>query len=133
VQRCPRSAGKGQSGAAVVDFVLVSMILMPLVLGLIQICLVLYVRNSVSAAATEGARYAARLDQDPQDGIDRARRVLDGVISDRFITAIDGRNSSSDGLGITEIEIRAEVPPLGLWGPGVHLVVTGHGVREVAR
>jgi hypothetical protein len=26
----------------------------------------------------------------------------------------------------------AEVPPLGLWGPGVQVDVTGHAVEEVA-
>ena len=29
--------------------------------------------------------------------------------------------------------MEAEVPPLGLWGPGVELSVSGHAVEEVAR
>ena len=28
--------------------------------------------------------------------------------------------------------VRADVPPLGLWGPAVDLSVTGHGVQETA-
>ncbi len=38
----------------IVDFVLVIMVLVPLVLGLIQVGLVLNVHNTLAAAATEG-------------------------------------------------------------------------------
>ena len=54
---------RDERGAAVVDFVLVSMVLVPLVLGLIQVGLVLHVRNTLAAAATEGARYGATIDR----------------------------------------------------------------------
>ena len=37
-----------------VDFVLVSMVLVPLVLGLIQVGLVMHVRNTLAAAAKAG-------------------------------------------------------------------------------
>ena len=37
-----------------------------------------------------------------------------------------------DGAPGVEVEVTAEVPPLGLWGPGVRLHVTGHAVEEVA-
>ncbi|MGB0189764.1 MAG: TadE/TadG family type IV pilus assembly protein, partial [Nocardioides sp.] len=46
-------------GAAVVDFVLVVVVLVPLVLGVLQVSLVLLVRNTLTAAASDGARYAA--------------------------------------------------------------------------
>lgn len=119
-------------GSAVVDFVLVSLILMPLFLGLVQVALVLYVRNSVAAAATEGARYAARLDQRPSDGAARTRRQLDGVVGDRFVGDVTARDTIVDGLAVAEVRVRVRVPPLGLWGPAVELEVTGHGIREVA-
>lgn len=121
-----------ESGAAVVDFVLVTLILMPLFLGLVQVGLVLYVRNSVAAAATEGARYAARLDHDPSDGAARTRRQLDGVIGNRFIEEVTARDTNVHGLAVAEVRVRVRVPPLGLWGPAVELDVTGHGIREVA-
>lgn len=47
---------------AVVDFVLVTVILVPLVLGIMQVALVLHVRNTLTSAASEGARYAATVD-----------------------------------------------------------------------
>lgn len=119
-------------GSAVVDFVLVSLILMPLFLGLVQVALVLYVRNSVAAAATEGARYAARLDQRPGDGAARTRRQLDGVVGDRFVEEVTARDTIVNGIAVAEVRVRVRVPPLGLWGPAVQLDVTGHGIREAA-
>ena len=61
-------------GAAVVDFVLVMMLLVPLVLGIAQVGLVLHVRNTLTAAASEGARASAPLGATPADGVERARR-----------------------------------------------------------
>jgi hypothetical protein len=110
--------------------VLVSLVLVPLVLGLLQVGLTLYVRNSLAAAATEGARYAATLDRTPADGVARTRERLAGVVGNRFTAAITAEDSTADGVAVVEVHIVAVVPPLGLWGPGVRLDVVGHGVRE---
>lgn len=131
MQRSPRSRADGERGAAVVDFVLVAVVLLPLVLGLVQIGLTLYVRTTLVAAATEGARYAATLRTPAAAGIARTRAHLDGVVSDRFLRDISARHTVRDGLPVVEVRIRAAVPPLGLWGPGYTLEVTGHGVREL--
>ena len=56
---------RDERGAAVVDFVLVSMVLVPLVLGLIQVGLVMHVRNTLVRRGTEGARYGANIDRGP--------------------------------------------------------------------
>lgn len=119
-----------EHGAAVVDFVLVSMVLVPLVLGLVQVALVLHVRNTLTAAATEGARYAATVDRQPQDGVVRTRAQIAGAIADRFADRITAADTMVDGVPTVEVRVRASVPPLGLWGPGVSLEVVGHGVRE---
>lgn len=120
-----------ESGAAVVDFVLVSLVLLPLFLGLVHVGLVLYVRNSVTAAATEGARYAARLDHGPADGVVRTRAQLDGVVGNRYVVDVRGRDRVLDGLLVAEVQVRVRIPPLGLWGPVTDLRLTGHGIREV--
>jgi Flp pilus assembly protein TadG len=57
-----------ERGAAVVDFVLVLVVLVPVFLGILQVALVLFVRNTLTAAASEGARYAATLDRSPEEG-----------------------------------------------------------------
>jgi Flp pilus assembly protein TadG len=128
VTRCRRS--RAELGAAVVDFVLVSLVLVPLVLGLVQVALVLHVRNTLTAAATEGARYAATVDRRPQDGVARTRAQIAGALPARFAEEVDGADVVVDGVPAVEITVRASVPPLGLWGPGVDIEVAGHAVRE---
>ena len=136
--RWPRSAAepgaagrrRGQHGSAVVDFVLVLVVLLPLVLGILQLALVLHVRNTLTAAASEGARHAATADRSPADGAAYTRRQISGALADRFAGAVDASPTRIDGAPAVEVTVRAEVPPLGLWGPGVHLVARGHATEE---
>ncbi len=128
--RARRCRERGEGGAAVVDFVLVSVVLVPLVLGILQVALVMHVRSTLVAAATEGARYAATVERGPEDGIARTRRQIDGALAGRFADRITAGTTSVDGLPVVEIRVRASVPPLGLWGPAVELDVTGPGVQE---
>jgi len=108
------------------------MVLVPLVLGVIQVGLVMHVRNTLAAAATEGARYGANIDRTPADGAARTRDQVRGAIADRFAQQVSGSRASVDGVSTVVVTVRAAVPPLGLWGPGVELSVTGHGVQETA-
>jgi len=121
---------RGERGAAVVDFVLVSLVLVPLVLGLVQVALVLHVRNTLTAAAAEGARYAATVDRQPQDGVARTRAQIAGALADRFAGRVSAADVTVDGVPAVEVRVHADVPPLGLWGPAVSLDVAGHAVRE---
>lgn len=132
MRRWRRSSAETERGAAVVDFVLVSLVLVPLVLGLIQVGITLYVRATLAAAATEGARYGATLGHVPQDGVVRARDQFHGVVGDRFVRAVTAQGGERAGVAVVEVRISAAVPPLGLWGPAVRLEVVGHGVRESA-
>jgi Flp pilus assembly protein TadG len=49
----------GDRGSAVVEFVLVSLLIMLLLLAVLQVAVYVHVRNVVTASAQEGARYAA--------------------------------------------------------------------------
>src|SRR3954465_13447635 len=73
-----------QRGAAVVDIVLVMVVLVPVVLGILQVALVLFVRNTLAAAASEGARLAATRDRGPADGAALTRAQIDDAVSGRF-------------------------------------------------
>lgn len=121
-----------ERGAAVVDFVLVLVVVLPLVLGLIQLGLVLHVRNTLTAAASEGARYAATVDRSPDAGAERTRSQVSGALAGRFARQVTARSVTVNGVPGIEVEVQAEVPPLGLWGPAVPLRVSGHAVEEVA-
>ena len=126
----PSRRSRAEHGAAVVDFVLVSLVLVPLVLGLVQVALVLHVRNTLTAAATEGARYGATVDRGPADGVARTRTRIGDAIAERFARDVAGADVVLDGVPTVEIRVRASIPPLGLWGPGLQIEVAGHAVRE---
>jgi len=119
-----------QRGSAVVDLVLVLLILVPLVLAVLQVGLVLYVRNTLASAASEGARYAATLGHTDADGIARTRSQLQGVISADYARDISAGPTTIHGAPAVEVTVHATVPALGLWGPAVSLTVAGHAIRE---
>ncbi|WP_248582710.1 TadE/TadG family type IV pilus assembly protein [Nocardioides sp. InS609-2] len=125
--RFPR---RDQRGAAVVDFVFVLILLLPLFLGILQLALVLHVRNTLASAAAEGARYAATLGATPEGGQQKAREQIDGALSERFAKDIKIEQVEVDGAPAFKVTIRAEVPPLGLGGPGVPLEVSGNAIIE---
>lgn len=108
------------------------MILVPLVLGIVQVALVLHVRNTLAAAASEGARYAATVDASPGAGVARTRAQIDGALAARFASRVTAASEVVDGVPTVVVRVRAFVPPLGLWGPAVQLDVAGHGVEEEA-
>lgn len=125
-----RRGRRSQRGSAVVDFVLVLVVLVPVFLGILQVALVLLVRNTLASAASEGARYAATLDRGPDDGAARTREQIDGAISGRFARDVTAGPATVDGAPGVEVTVRAVVPALGIGGPGIALEVTGHAVEE---
>src|SRR3954454_15670292 len=72
------------SGAAVVDFVLVLVVLVPLFLGILQVGLVLHVRNTLTSAASEGARYASTADRPLEAGAAKTRQQISSALAARF-------------------------------------------------
>lgn len=113
-----------------VDFVLVTVLLVPLVLGIAQVALVLHVRNTLTAAASEGARLAATSDHGPDDGASLARSQVGGVLAGSFAEDVTAQETMVDGYPGVLVRVRAEVPALGLFGPAVSLDVAGHAVEE---
>jgi Flp pilus assembly protein TadG len=125
-----RRSGGGERGSAVVDFVLVLVVLVPLFLGILQVALVLHVRNTLVAAASEGARYAATVDRPLAAGVERTRRQIADAVAARFATDVTAHAETVAGAPGVRVDVVAEVPPLGLWGPAVRLSVSGHAVEE---
>ncbi len=120
-----------ERGAAVVEFVLVMVLLVPLVLGIAQVALVLHVRNTLAAAASEGARASTPLGATPADGAQRTRSMIQAALDDKYARDIRSSWTTIDGIPGAEVEVHASVPALGLFGPAVAVSVRGHAVREV--
>jgi Flp pilus assembly protein TadG len=120
-----------ERGAAVVEFVLVMALLVPLVLGIAQVAMVLHVRNTLAAAASEGARASSPLGATPADGAERTRSMIRAALDDRYAEQVTSTWTTVDGLPGAQVEVRARVPALGLFGPSVPVAVSGHAIREV--
>lgn len=125
-RRCRRS----ESGAAVVDFVMVLVLLLPIVLGVLQVALVMHVRNTLALAASEGARRAAVAGASPAEGVALARSQWQGAVSDDFVSGVRVEPVVVSGASGYRMVIAARVPALGLGGPAVEFTVSGSAVRE---
>jgi hypothetical protein len=125
-----RRARAGERGAAVVDFVLVLLVLLPLVLGILQLALVLHVRNTLASAAAEGARHAAVAGSSAPAGQAKVQDLIDGALSQEFVRSVSVHPALVGGAPGYEAVVEAEVAVLGLCGTGVRVRVEGHAVAE---
>jgi len=117
-------------GSAVVDFVLVSALLVVLVLAVAQLALAMHVRNTLIAAASEGARYGADADRTPADGAERTRDLIASSLSSRFNGDVSADYDEVDGVPVVTVTVRTRLPLVGWLGPPRGLVVTGHAYAE---
>lgn len=125
--------GSGRErGAAVVEFTLVSVLLVGLFLGVFQIGLAIHVRNTLVACAAEGARYAANADRGLADGVRRTEVLIAQSLSLRFAGDVTSRLVADGGMQVVEVEVTTTLPVFGLLGIDRALTVTGHAVDEAA-
>lgn len=129
-RRPGRGARADERGSAVVDFALIMLVLVPLFLGIAQVALVMYVRTTLTSAASEGARLAATVDRGPGDGAARTRSLIDSSLGGRYAKDVSAGTTVVDGAPMVVVRVRAEVPPLGMFGPGIALTAEGHAVEE---
>jgi len=118
-------------GSAVVEFSLVSSLLVMLFACVIQVGITVYVRNTLVAAAAAGARYAASTDRSPGDGATRTRQLIDASLPAAYASHVSAGYQVVGGLDTVVVQIQAPLPMVGLLGPAEELVVRGHALVEV--
>lgn len=118
-----------ERGSAVVDFVLVSGLLTLLFLGVLQLTLILHVRNSLIDAASSGARYGALADRVPRDAEGRARELISDAVGAGFAQDVTVEETREGEVRLITVTIRAPFPVIGLLGPDRTLEVSGHAER----
>jgi Flp pilus assembly protein TadG len=123
---------RDDSGSAAAEFVMVCALLTLLTLGVVQLGLLLLVRNTLVDAAAEGARFGALADNTPVDGVARTADLISTALGQQY--AGDVTASTGDYLGrpAVIVTVRAPVPLVGLFGPTT-LEVTGHAAVETVR
>jgi len=126
----PRRALDDDTGSAVVEFVLVSSMLLLLVLGVLQLGLALHVRNALIAAAGEGARFAALADTGLDEGATRTRELVAASLGPGYAVDVGVRSALIDGVPSVAVTVSAPLPVAGLLGPAGMLKVVGRAPIE---
>ena len=129
------SDGDGERGSAVVDFVLVSVLVVVLLLAVLQVAVYVHVRNVVTAGAQEGARFAANADVPASAGADRTVAVVARATSQQTADGLvcsSALETDPSGLRLV-VRCSGAVPTL-LAGLGslLPVEVTGRAVEEAA-
>ncbi len=126
-----RDHRRSQRGSAIADFALVSVVLVPLFFGILQLALIWHVRTTLVSAASEGARYGAAFDRTAPDAQRRTSDRIDETFGSDFAADVSAFDTAVSGLPGVEVDVSAQVPVLGFWGPEITVHATGHAVKEV--
>jgi hypothetical protein len=125
-----RARDLGDDGSAVVEFVLVSIIVIVLLMAVLQLAMALHIRNTLIAAAGEGARFAATADRGPTDGVIHTQRLIQQSLPDSYAERVTARYTTVNGVQTIEVEVVADLPVFGWVGAGDALRVAGHAMEE---
>lgn len=126
----PELSRPGERGSAVVDFVLVGGLLTMFFLAIIQLTLVLHVRNTLIDAAASGARYGTLADRNASDAQGRTRSLIGMALNEGFAEQVSTQEVMVQGMRTLEVTVRSPMPVIGLIGPRDMLEVKGHAAVQ---
>ena|ERR671911_313727 len=124
------SAVRGERGAAMADFAMVSVLVVVLFLAVFQLGLALHTRNTLISCASEGARLGARADAVPGQGVSRTQALITASLSGRFARNVTSREAVVGGVRVVEVRVVAPLPVIGLLGPDGRLDLVGRAFLE---
>ncbi len=107
---------------------MVGALLTLLFMSIIQLALILHVRNTLIDAAASGARYGTLADRTPADGAQRTGELIRVALNDSWAEDVTYGETTVGGVRMLQVTVRAPLPVIGFLGPGGGLEVTGHGV-----
>jgi hypothetical protein len=95
-------------GSAVVEFCLMSVLLVMLLFAVVQVAALFYVRSVAASAAADGARYAANAGVSPRVGGERASTLLGHALSPAMARKLPcaGALVAEAGSGLRTAEVR---------------------------
>ena len=108
---------------------MVSALLTLLTVAVLQLALVLLVRNTLVDAAAEGARVGALADNGPADGVDRTEALITTALGGSYAQDVRAELGSYLGQPALVVTVTAPLPLAGLLGPTA-LEVSGHAAIE---
>lgn len=121
-------------GSAVVEFVLVSMLVVALLMAVLQVAVFVHVRNVIAASAQEGARYGANADVDSAAGAERTRTIVERALSAEAadgLTCTANEEAGEAGAVLVVVRCTGAVPSLfSALGDLLAIDATGRAVKE---
>jgi Flp pilus assembly protein TadG len=124
------TGGRPERGAAIVDFALISALTTLVFVAIVQIAIVVHVRNTLIDCAADGARYGALADRTPATGASRTRELITADLSGAYARDVTARTELVAGVPTIAVTVRAPLPLLGLIGGARVLTVVGHALLE---
>lgn len=116
----------GEEGSAAVDFVLIGAVLVLMCMSIVQLALVLHVRNTLIDAAGSGARYGTLADRDPEDARARTVSLITSSLGSAYARDVAVETVVSGGARMLQVAVAAPLPAFGLLGPDGVVRVEGH-------
>jgi hypothetical protein len=116
-------------GSAVVEFALVTPLLLLVALAVLQVILALHVRSTLTAAAAEGARAGALAGAGLAIAESRTRDVLGDALGGDAAQDVVASRTRLEGVEVVRVRVTARLPLLGTLGPTA-LTVEGHAIAE---
>jgi Flp pilus assembly protein TadG len=117
-------------GSAPAEFVMAGALLTILTLTVLQLGLALHIRNTVTDAASEGARYASLAGSSLDAGADRAAELVATALGPGYATDVSAARTEYRGVEAAVITIRTRLPLIGLVGLDEAMEVNGHAALE---
>lgn len=97
---------------------MISALLVLLMVVIVQIAGVIHVRNTLTDAASTGARFGALEDRTAEDGVERTRELIQSSVSGRYAQNVSyDYRAQPDGDSL-RITVHAQYPVLGFLSVG---------------
>lgn len=130
----PRPHHGRDEGSAVVEFVLVSVLVMGLLLAVLQLAVYVHVRNVIAASAQEGARYGANADIESSAGAERTRLLVTNALSAdtaERLACTAAEEAGQAGAVLVVVRCTGAVPSLfAPLGDLLRIEATGRALKE---
>jgi len=106
---------------------MVAVLIIMIGLMIVQAALIVHTRNTLVDAAVQGAHHAALIGSTPQDGAERAERL----IGNRFGAGLDAEATAvQEPDGTIRVTVSSTLPLVGLLGPSGSMTVEGRAIAE---
>jgi len=118
-----------ERGSAVAELVMITTLLVLIAMTLVQLALVLHVRNTLIDAASNGAHYGALANRSAADAEGRTRTLITESLHGGFASDIAVSTTNIGENQLVNVSVNTRVPLIGLLPNGWELHVEGEAVR----